>query len=247
MPYDKGPDLKGARIEDADFSNARLHAPDFSGVKITDGWFYGADISADVEGLVLNGVEVAPLIRAELEKREPQRVKLRAGDPAGLVEAWAMIEEIWKPTIAKARELPAGKAAERVDDEWSFVETHRHLILATDSWLRRMVKGMPRPYHPWGLAGGWLRDPSSWGLEPDATPSLDEVLDVRMERMNEVGEVIAAATPVELERVCVPPDQTGHPTSDHTVLQCLHVILNEEWEHHGYAVRDLAILEAAGA
>ena len=28
-----------------------------------------------------------------------------------------------------------------------------------------------------------------------------------------------------------------------TVLACLHVILNEEWEHHRYAVRDLEVLE----
>ena len=24
---------------------------------------------------------------------------------------------------------------------------------------------------------------------------------------------------------------------------CLHVVLNEEWQHHRYAVRDLAVLE----
>ena len=36
----------------------------------------------------------------------------------------------------------------------------------------------------------------------------------------------------------------GHPTSDHTVRACLHVILNEEWEHNGYARRDLDILDS---
>jgi hypothetical protein len=29
------------------------------------------------------------------------------------------------------------------------------------------------------------------------------------------------------------------PDHEETVLSCLHVILNEEWEHHRYAVRDL--------
>lgn len=29
-----------------------------------------------------------------------------------------------------------------------------------------------------------------------------------------------------------------------TNLSCLHVILNEEWEHHRYAVRDLDVIEA---
>ena len=44
----------------------------------------------------------------------------------------------------------------------SFVETHRHLVMATDCWLRRMVKGMERPFHPWGVSGSWLRDPASF-------------------------------------------------------------------------------------
>ncbi len=84
MGYEKGPSLSGARIEDADFSGARLHAPNFEGAKITDAWFYGADISGDLEGLRLNGVEVAPLVAAELERRFPQRARLRASDPEAL-------------------------------------------------------------------------------------------------------------------------------------------------------------------
>ena len=81
MAYEKGPELAGARVEDADFSNARLHAPNFEGAKITDAMFYNADIWGDLEGLRLNGVEVAPLVRAELERQSPERVKLRAADP----------------------------------------------------------------------------------------------------------------------------------------------------------------------
>jgi hypothetical protein len=242
MPYDKGPSLPGARLEDADFSGARLHAPNFEGAKITDAWFYGADISGDLEGLMLNGVEVAPLIQAELERREPERAKLRAADPAGLAEAWGLIEQTWQGTVDLARALPEELLNERVDDEWSFVETLRHLLTATDCWLRRMVKGIERPYHRWGLAGSWLRDPSSWGLEPAAQPALGDVLEVRAERMAEVRATIAAVTPDELERVCDPPAAPGHPGSPHTVLQCLHVILNEEWEHNRYAVRDLQAL-----
>jgi uncharacterized damage-inducible protein DinB len=244
MAFDKGPSLSGARIEDADFSNARLHAPNFEGAKITDAWFYNADISGDIEGLRLNGIEVAPLVMAELERRSPARAKLRAADPEGFADAWAMIEDIWQTTVAVARELPEPLLFVRVDDEWSFVETLRHLVSATDCWLRRMVKGMETPYHPWGLGGSWLRDPASWGIDPTASPSLNDVLDVRRERMDEVRHVISTVTQEDLERVCVPPDAPGHPTQEHTVRECLQVILNEEWEHNGYASRDLNVLEA---
>jgi len=70
-----------------------------------------------------------------------------------------------------------------------------------------------------------------------------QVLALRRERMDEVRGVIAGAKAQELERSCVPPDSPGHPSKEHTVLQCLHVILKEEWQHHRYAVRDLQVLE----
>ena len=37
------------------------------------------------------------------------------------------------------------------------------------------------------------------------------------------------------------PHDPGEPE---TTLSCLHVILEEEWEHHRYAVRDLESVEA---
>ena len=113
------------------------------------------------------------------------------------------------------------------------MQTHRHLVLATDCWLRPMMKGIARPYHPWGLGGSWLTRPRRWGLDPDADPSLDQVLSLSREGMDEVGEVIAGANAKELERDCVPPDSPGHPRKNHTVLQYLHVVLKEEWQHVG--------------
>jgi DinB family protein len=169
---------------------------------------------------------------AERVRLRAERDKLRATDPEGLAEAWAMIEDIWTGTVARARELPEPVLHEQVGGEWSFVQTHRHLVLATDCWLRRMVKGIAHPYHPWGLGGSWLTSPRRWGIEPDADPSLDEVRDV-----------IASANTEELERNCVPPASPGHPRKDRTVLQCLHVVLKEEWQHHRYAIRDLEVLD----
>lgn len=184
------------------------------------------------------------MIEAELDRRFPDRVKLRAVDPRGLADAWTLIEEVWRTTVARARTLPEALLMERVDDDWSFVETQRHLLFAMDTWLLRMIRGRSRPYHPWGLAGSFLTDPASLGLDYDATPSLDDVLAVRREGMDAVQETIAALTIQELERICVPPDAQGHPTEPTSVLECLHVILDEEWEHSRYANRDLEILGA---
>lgn len=181
----------------------------------------------------------------ERARLRAERAKLKPVGPDGLAGAWAMIEDLWRGTVVRARELQEPVLHEQVDGEWSFVQTQRHLVLVTDCWLRRMVKGIAHPYHPWGLGGSWLTSPGNWGLDPDADPSLDQVLAVRAERMDEVREVMGSATATELERICVPPPTPGHPRRDRTVLKCLHVILNEEWQHHRYAVRDLAVLEAA--
>lgn len=237
-------DFRGERLDDADFSGARVHSPNLEGTRITDGWLRNADISGYIDGLRVNGIEVAPLVEAELDRRFPERMKLRADEPQGLADAWAMIEDVWTRTVTRARTLPEGILYKRVDDDWSVVETLRHLIFATDTWLFRMVRQMPRPYHPWGLAGSFLTDPAGLGLDCDANPSLDDVLSVRRERMNAVKETIAGLTRDELERVCVPPNTPGHPTEPHSVLECLHVILDEEWEHSRYADRDLDILVA---
>jgi hypothetical protein len=61
--------------------------------------------------------------------------------------------------------------------------------------------------------------------------------------MDAVKETIAALTKEELERICVPPGAPGHPAEAHSVLACLHVILDEEWEHSRYANRDLEFLD----
>jgi hypothetical protein len=240
----EGWEFRGARLDDADFSAARLHSPNFEGARITDAWLRDADISGFIGGLRVNGVEVAPLVEAELDRRYPERVKLGARDPQGLADAWATIEDVWRATVARARALPESLLFERVDGEWSFAETLRHLVMATDCWLLRMIRQVPRPYHPWGLAGSFLQDPAGLGLDPGASPSLGDVLEVRGERMQMVKETITAITPEELARVCIPPDSPGHPTAPHSVLKCLHVILDEEWEHSRYANRDLDVLQA---
>ncbi len=230
------------RLEGADFSGVRLHGPDFENAVITDGWFVNADFSGDISGLSINGVEVLPLVEDELNRRSPGRALLRANDPTDLAAAWTLIEGMWESTLGRASELPEAWLHERVNEEWSFVETLRHLIMATDCWHGRMILGEPHPYHPWGLAGPFLSDPASLGLDFLATPSFSDVLIVREERFATVTRTMNTLADLDLERLCTPPPTPGHPTVPRTVLHCVHVILEEEWEHNRYANRDLDVL-----
>ena len=54
---------------------------------------------------------------------------------------------------------------------------------------------------------------------------------------------LVLATDAWLGRSILEIEQPFHPIGQ-AVLSCLHVILEEEWEHHRYAVRDLDAIEA---
>ena len=47
-------------------------------------------------------------------------------------------------------ELPEGAVDAQVDDEWSFAQTLRHLVMATDIWLGRAILGRDE-LHPIGV------------------------------------------------------------------------------------------------
>jgi hypothetical protein len=235
---------EGSRMDNLEFSGVHLHAASFEGARLTDADLSGADISGAIAGTLVNGVEIEPLVQAELDRRCPERVKLRALDVAGLREGWAMLEDLWGATTDRAASLPEGLQSRRVDGEWSFLETLRHLIFATDCWLFRGVHLASRPYHPWGLP--WAGVSAEWsgqlGLDVSATPSLDALLPVRRDHQQAVRATLEQLTEGELAEVRNAPDEPGHPTGAHAVRDCLHVLLREEWEHHRYAVRDLDAL-----
>jgi hypothetical protein len=77
---------------------------------------------------------------------------LFADEPQGLAGAWPRICEMWEATVAGARQRPPWQLEERVDGEWSFVETLRHLVHVTDVWVRDVIEEAESPYHPWGTA-----------------------------------------------------------------------------------------------
>ena len=73
------------------------------------------------------------------------------------------------------------------------------------------------------------------------TPSYAEVLEVRAGRVAMVRDFLAGVTP---EVLAAPHANPWDPAYQETTLSCLHVILEEEWEHLRYAVRDLDAIEA---
>jgi DinB family protein/pentapeptide repeat protein len=238
-------DLSGADFRNVDLTGARFRSVNLSGVVIRGAFVADAEISGEVVGLRVNGVEVAPLVEAELDRRDPDRAKMRPADADGFREAWAILEHRWQQTVDRARRATPAQLHERVDGEWSFVETLRHLVLATDAWVLRAVLGEPAPYHPLGLAHSELpADTPGVPHDPTARPALDEVLAVRADRMATVARVLEELTDERLDELTEPVLEPGYPASESfLVRRCLGAVVQEEWLHRGYAERDLAQLE----
>jgi hypothetical protein len=188
---------------------------------------------------------VAPFVDAELDRRFPGRVLRRAGDPDGLRAAWDAVEQTWAATVERLEGLPAGVVDESVDGEWSFAQTLRHLVMATDVWLGKAILEREQPFHPLGLPyAEYASDGYDTSIFTTDVPSYDEVLAVRAERMGMVRHFIAGVT---VEELAVARKNPWAPSRTRSTLSCLHVILGEEWEHHRYAVRDLETLTAGSS
>jgi uncharacterized protein YjbI with pentapeptide repeats len=115
-------DLTGARFEGvslrrATFTRVRLNdasmrAVDFSGVQVRGALFRGSrmrgvelvdvDICGELQNVLVNGVDIAPLVDAELNRRMPERAKMRPDDSDGFREAWTILERLWEGTVARA-------------------------------------------------------------------------------------------------------------------------------------------------
>ncbi len=235
-----GVDLRGARIVEADLSGVVMRAVDIAGADIDAPWLF-----EDGGSLLVNGVDVAPLVEAELNRRFPGRAERLAGDPAGLRAAWAAVERTWAATLERVAAMPAGTVDVSVSGEWSFAQTLRHLLMATDAWLGGAILETEQPFHPIGQPfAGAERHGLDMSIFTTATPSYAEVLEVRAARVAMVRDYLAAVTPGELTEMRQNP---WAPARRLTVLACLHVILNEEWEHHRFAVRDLDTIEVTSS
>lgn len=230
-------DLRGARFVRSDLSGAVMRAVDVAGADIDAPWLLDGETVLSV-----NGVDVAPFVEAELNRRFPGRAERRAQDPDGLRAAWAALEHTWAATLGRVAGMPAGTVDVCVDGEWSFAQTLRHLVMATDTWLGGAILAIEQPYHPIGQPNAEYEtdghDPSVFAT---VTPPYAEVLEVRAARVAMVRDFLTTVTSQDLVAVRKNPWAPDHAES---VLSCLHTILEEEWEHHRYAVRDLETIEA---
>jgi hypothetical protein len=75
-------------------------------------------------------------------------------------------------------------------------------------------------------------------------PKLGEVLAVRERQKTELHSWLSAVSAKELAAPAPVPEAAGWPpyARGKSVLECLHVVLGEEWAHLSFCERDIALL-----
>ena len=209
--------LRDRTFRDRSLKDSRFVSCDLSGVVVRGSLV--ADMELDSPWLIesggrllVNGVDVVPMVDAELNRRFPGRQLRLAIDPAGLRSAWAAIEQTWAATLEEAQAMPPGTVDVSVDQEWSVAQTLRHLVMATDTWLGRAILGLEHPYHPAGLQNddGDSAAFSASDFSAD-DPTFAEVLDARASRQAMVRDYLADVTPEVLTRV--PQESRTRPST----------------------------------
>lgn len=226
--------LRGSRFIGCDLGDVVVRGSDVAGMEIDSPWLLEGSST-----LVVNGVDIVPLVDAVLNRRFPGRELRDSEDPDGLRVAWAALERTWAATLDRATSMPADNLEASVADEWSFTQTLRHLVMATDTWLGKAILEKERPYHPAGLPND--DDSQAYDLSAFSAqaPTFHEVTAARAERQAMVRAFLADIVAEDL----VQPRRNPHaPEHAETVLSCVRIIMEEEWEHHRYAVRDLDAL-----
>ena len=123
--------LRGTTFTQVFFNDASMHAVDFTGARARGALFNGSrmrgvelvdvEISGELQNVVVNGVDIAPLVDAELNRRMPERARMRPDDTDGFRAAWAILERLWEGTVARARTFPAAALHRSGAGEWSFM------------------------------------------------------------------------------------------------------------------------------
>ena len=195
--YTDTEEFRGARFRHVDLAGATFRECDLRGVRIVASEvadFHVSGFGGEIGTIVVNDVDVTAFVEAQLDGRHPERIQFRDVRTADDHRAmWDRLEHLWSESVARAERLPESLRHEGVNDEWSFVETLRHLVFAIDVWMGRMVRDQPMPYHRFGLP------PSDYpaagaadiGIDLEAQPSFAEVVAMHADRQSQVSECVS--------------------------------------------------------
>jgi hypothetical protein len=145
--------LAGAVFDDVNLSGGRIHNANLTNFNIEDAY---------IKGLTVFGFRIDELIEAELDRRDPERVRLRMADcfdPECVRAVLSHLGEVRSGFAAFLRDADPALLSARPDPEnWSVIENLRHLIFAEDLYLNRWLLQNNEPWCKLGLRPAFLAD-----------------------------------------------------------------------------------------
>lgn len=250
-------DFENEELSGSTFSRVRLNRSDFSRVEFTDAHFWEVDFTGtrfdsvslqrvqvwgEIDGLQINGISVAPLVDAELSRLYPEHAGLKPADAQGFRASWAELTRVWEATIDRAETLDSTIVTAHVGNEWSFIQTLRHLSFAITSWLDAAILGKSSPWHSLDLP--WDQMPQHPEVPWDKTSevTLDQARALYEASAARLKTYLDGLTDDQLKELGQGSPNPNWPDERPDVAEALRVIFNEMFWHHRFAVRDLAQL-----
>ncbi len=150
--------------------------------------------------------------------------------------SFGSVTDVLDATIARSSTFTDAERHQRVNDEWSTVESLQHLVFVIDVWLGRTINGESDPFHPIGLPPHFVpRTLPGSSIDPDADPTFEEACEALRGRLAKLGAFVESLTPGEMARAI--------GTHAETVAGGLGVIFDELTYHNAFINRDLDAIE----
>jgi uncharacterized protein YjbI with pentapeptide repeats len=238
--------LSGATFEDVNLAGVTIRNANLAGAAIRDANLADLRIEdANIGGLTVFGFRIDELIEAELDRRDPERVRLRMRDlydPEAVREVLARLEELRAAFRQRLRATDAGLLAARPSaDEWSALEVVRHLLFAEDLYLNRFILQNDKPWNRLGLLPDFLQPRAGYeDVGRESSDDLETVLAAWDVAHADMRAFLLDLTPEKLHS----PARNLDGERTRTVGHILQGLAQHDLEHIRQAEAALARLES---
>jgi hypothetical protein len=224
-------DLSDAVFWGVELQRATFRDVDLTGARISHARLADVVIDAEIDRLVINGVDVTAHVN-ERDEWFGLRSQLRPTDVDSMQKGWPVFLAAWDGAIERAQGLADERRHESVDGEWSFVETIRHLVFATDKWFTVPILG--GAFHPMGIPNSGSADFGWPGVDAAADPTFDDAVAAWRDRTRQLRDHLDVIEPAALT-----VEVTVLENGASAVHDCIGVVFEEHFQHLRYAIRDL--------
>jgi hypothetical protein len=199
-------DLAGSVFRGVNLVQAMFNDVNLEGASIVDANLKDLSIEdAYIQGMTIFGIRVDLLIAAELDQRDPERVRLRMSDvhdPDAVQAVMKRLDDVRSDFFDRLRSTESGLLTTRPSpDQWSVVEIVRHLVFAEELYLNRWILGNDQPWSRLGLLPTFLeRDPTYAEVGREPTDELERVLDAWEAIHRSTQAYVATVTAQQLRR-----------------------------------------------